>query len=196
MHNKTKVVAAFLDGRRLKGFLFDFSAVRGYFFLFPESDGEDQAGARGLLVRLAELKALFFVKEFAGNPGYKEQTPAHAAQPGEKVEVTFSDGETRIGSPKHFLRQPRILSRRQIRIPTAKSFVIASNVTIKTLPAHWPRLNTHSNFCGLIHPLIPLACNTPTIYKAVPCNPPLLPQLRVYLVVKHFAIPSLRQEHS
>src|SRR4030095_15149897 len=33
MHTKTKVVAAFLDGRRLKGFLFDFSAVRGYFFL-------------------------------------------------------------------------------------------------------------------------------------------------------------------
>jgi uncharacterized protein DUF6982 len=97
MAAKTKVVAAFLDGRRLKGFLFDFSAVRGYFFLFPESDGEAQPGARGLLVRLAELKALFFVKEFAGNPGYREQAPKNAMQPGEKVEVTLSDGETTVG---------------------------------------------------------------------------------------------------
>jgi hypothetical protein len=138
MHNKTKVVAAFLDGRRLKGFLFDFSVVRGYFFLFPEADGEAQAGARGLLVRLAELKALFFVKEFAGNPGYKEQTPAHAAQPGAKVEVTFSDGETRIGFTETlssgslgFFLTPADPNSNNERV-----FVIASNVrSIKTLPS-------------------------------------------------------------
>ena len=55
MPAKTKVVVAFLDGRRLKGFLFDFSPVRGYFFLFPESDPALESSARGLLVRLSEL---------------------------------------------------------------------------------------------------------------------------------------------
>jgi hypothetical protein len=97
MHHRTKVVAAYLDGRRLKGFLYDFSAVRGYFFLFPEHDGETQPGSHGLLVRLSELKALFFVKEFTGNPGYKEQVRDHISCAGEKVEVIFADGETRIG---------------------------------------------------------------------------------------------------
>lgn len=95
MRNRHKVVAAFLDGRRLKGFLFDFSPLRGYFFLFPEHDGSQQPGARGLMVRLAELKALFFVKEFAGNPNYAERAIETAG--GEKVEVIFSDGETRTG---------------------------------------------------------------------------------------------------
>lgn len=96
MPAKTKVVVAFLDGRRLKGFLFDFSPVRGYFFLFPESDPALESSARGLLVRLSELKALFFVKEFAGNPG-RQQNPVSGAVPGNKIEVTFSDGETLVG---------------------------------------------------------------------------------------------------
>jgi hypothetical protein len=138
MPAKTKVVAAFLDGRRLKGFLFDFSAVRGYFFLFPESEPASQPGARGLLVRVSELKALFFVKEFGGNPGYRQQNPASVTVPGNKVEITFSDGETLVGvadSPSSgglgFFFTPADPDSNNERI-----FVIAANVGhIRPMPA-------------------------------------------------------------
>jgi hypothetical protein len=95
MPNKAKVVAAYLDGRRLKGYTNDFSPARDQFFLFPEG-AEAAAGERGTPVRLAELKALFFVKQFAGDPAHIP-TSDITQQPGKKIEVTFSDGETLMG---------------------------------------------------------------------------------------------------
>ncbi len=95
MPNKAKVIAAYLDGRRLKGYTNDFSPVRDQFFLFPEA-ADSKSDERGTAVRLAELKALFFVKEFAGNPAYV--SPKVTGQgPGKKVEVTFADSEILVG---------------------------------------------------------------------------------------------------
>jgi uncharacterized protein DUF6982 len=96
MQNRNKVVVAFLDGRRLKGFLYDFSPIRGYFFLFPENDGHPQPAA-GLLVRLADLKALFFVKDFIGKAGHGRNELANIVEHQEHVEVVFADGEIGIG---------------------------------------------------------------------------------------------------
>lgn len=96
MQARAKVVVAYLDGRRLKGFTNDFSAARDQFFLFPE--GQDtKPGERGTAIKLANLKAIFFVKDFAGNP---EPRPAAELQqtPGKKLEVTFADNETIRGS--------------------------------------------------------------------------------------------------
>ncbi len=95
MPNKAKVIAAYLDGRRLKGYTNDFSPVRDQFFLFLEV-AQSKPGEHGTPVRLAELKALFFVKEFAGNPAH---VPSTATGPGsgKKVEVTFADSEIMIG---------------------------------------------------------------------------------------------------
>jgi uncharacterized protein DUF6982 len=95
MPNKAKVVAAYLDGRRLKGYTNDFSPARDQFFLFPEGT-EPAAGERGTPVRLAELKALFFVRQFAGDPAHIPSSSV-PQQPGKKIEVTFLDGETLIG---------------------------------------------------------------------------------------------------
>lgn len=95
MPSKAKVVAAYLDGRRLKGYTNDFSPVRDYFFLFPEGV-EPTPGERGTRVKLAELKALFFVKQFAGDPTHIHRTDT-TQQPGKRLEVTFSDGEILIG---------------------------------------------------------------------------------------------------
>lgn len=111
MSNRAKVVVAYLDRRRLKGYANDFSPVRDHFFLFPE--GVDlKPGDRGTPVRVAEVKAIFFVKDFAGNPGHRE-APATSQVPGKKLEVTFADGEKLIGSsvaynPKNlgFFMQP------------------------------------------------------------------------------------------
>jgi uncharacterized protein DUF6982 len=92
--SKAKVVAAYLDGRRLKGYTNDFSPARDQFFLFPEDAGSG-AGERGIPIRMADLKALFFVKGFAGDPTHL--AASGAVQPGKKIEVTFPDGETLMG---------------------------------------------------------------------------------------------------
>lgn len=110
MQSKGKVVAAYVDGRRLKGHTSDFSPVRDHVFVFEGAD--PKPGERGTLVQLAELKALFFVKDFAGNPAHKDAAVG-AQRPGKKIEVTFPDGETIIGftvayNPKNlgFFMQP------------------------------------------------------------------------------------------
>jgi hypothetical protein len=96
MQNRAKVVVAYLDGRRLKGYTNDFSPVRDQFFLFPDGV-EPKPGDRGTSVRIAELKALFFVKDFAGNPAHTG-VPGTSPLPGKRIEVIFSDGEILIGS--------------------------------------------------------------------------------------------------
>ncbi|MBZ5616107.1 MAG: hypothetical protein LAO23_19040 [Acidobacteriia bacterium] len=96
MPNRAKVVVAYLDGRRLRGYTNDFSPVRDQFFLFPDGV-ESKPGDRGTPVRIAELKALFFVKDFAGNAAHTEGAGT-AQLPGRRVEVIFSDGEKLIGS--------------------------------------------------------------------------------------------------
>jgi hypothetical protein len=95
MPTRAKVVVAYLDGRRLKGYTNDFSPVRDQFFLFPEGEDQKPVG-RGTAVRIADLKALFFVKDFAGNPVHDE-SPGAAPLPGRKIEIIFSDGERMVG---------------------------------------------------------------------------------------------------
>jgi hypothetical protein len=111
MQNKGRVVVAYLDGRRLKGYVNDFSPVRDHLFLFPEGT-DPKPGERGIPVGFSEMKALFFVKDFAGDPSHKD-LPIGSPRPGKKVEVTFPDGEKIVGftvayNPKNpgFFMQP------------------------------------------------------------------------------------------
>lgn len=90
----SKLVVACLDGRRLKGYVFNFSPLRDRFRLFPEANSPPDAGRD---VELADLKALFFVKDFAGNPQYKEHYLTDGGR-GRKLEVTFKDGEKIVGT--------------------------------------------------------------------------------------------------
>ena len=90
----SKLVVACLDGRRLKGYVFNFSPLRERFRLFPNANSPLEAGTD---FELADLKALFFVKDFAGNPHYKEQYNPNGER-GRKLEVTFKDGEKVIGT--------------------------------------------------------------------------------------------------
>ena len=128
MQNRAKVVVAYLDGRRLKGYTNDFSPARDYFILFPEG-ADPKPGDRGSSVRIAELKALFFVKDFAGNPAHHD-SPSTSPLPGKRLEVTFSDGEKLIGAsvaynPKNlgFFMQPADPSGNNERI-----FIVNRNV--------------------------------------------------------------------
>jgi len=90
----SKLVVACLDGRRLKGYVFNFSPLREHFRLFPDANSPPEAGSD---VELAELKALFFVKDFAGNPHYKERYDPNGGR-GRRLEVTFKDGEKIVGT--------------------------------------------------------------------------------------------------
>jgi hypothetical protein len=58
-------------------------------------------------VDLDKVKAIFFVKEFDGNPGYKAGTDfdEHSPRAGKVVRVTFPDGETIRGRVLNFARQ-------------------------------------------------------------------------------------------
>jgi hypothetical protein len=96
MHS-AKVVARFADGRIEKGYTCDFSPNKPMLHII-RGHGAKSGGREK--INLAELKAVFFVKTFAGNPDYVERKQfAEEDNPGgQKAEVTFKDGETLQGS--------------------------------------------------------------------------------------------------
>ena len=92
---KNKVVARYLDGRVIKGTTQDFIPTRSFFHVIPSE------GGASVQVRLDELKAVFFVKDWAGNPE-RVDVPAFTRGPGEnaygkKIAVHFADGELLCG---------------------------------------------------------------------------------------------------
>jgi hypothetical protein len=94
-----RAVVAFLDGRRLKGYLFNFSALKESFRLFPKEPVQQQAGSD---IFMKDLKAIFFVKDFAGNPDYNETPSGDAPKHGRKIVVTFKDGEQLSGATEGY----------------------------------------------------------------------------------------------
>lgn len=94
-----KVVVAFLDGRRSKGRVYDFSPLKDVFRLVGEGDVPQQ---KGVEIGLKDLKALFFVKDFRGDSRYKESKKVGNGKPGRKIEVTFFDGEKIVGTTQAY----------------------------------------------------------------------------------------------
>lgn len=88
-----RVVARFRDGRVVRGYTNDFHPSKAHLHLTPEDDTGDTA-----LLALSQLKALFFVREFAGDPTRVESSEFAKAQPGRRVEVVFADGEVLRGT--------------------------------------------------------------------------------------------------
>lgn len=94
--NYPKVVAHFLDGRIVKGFAVQFRPAQREVLLQPRDAGDLRTAVR---IRLAELKALFFVKEFDGNPAWQESSDAvRSSLLGQRVRVRFRDGEVLRGT--------------------------------------------------------------------------------------------------
>jgi hypothetical protein len=95
MGESLRVVVRYADGRTLKGTTGDFRPASPRFHLIPAD------GSAVVDVRVAELKAVFFVRDFAGTAtrtklrGFLE-APAETAQ-GKKVAVLFRDGELVCG---------------------------------------------------------------------------------------------------
>ena len=67
---RAKVVARYRSGKILKGFTQNFFANKDVFHLFPP-DNPSSGQSMGIPVR--DLKAVFFVRDFVGDPSYHEQ---------------------------------------------------------------------------------------------------------------------------
>jgi len=96
---QAKMVLHYADGRILKGFSHDFSRHEPTFHLAPL--GADSPGTvEPTTVRLDDLKAVFFVRDFVGDSTYNERKEFLPGEnpPGRKIEVTFADGEVLVGS--------------------------------------------------------------------------------------------------
>ena len=85
----------YLDGRLLKGYSQDFHPGRASFHV---SAAMTPLEAKPVLVPMPHLKAIFFVRDFTGNPGRVERQSFGQRQPGRRIEVTFLDDEVLLGS--------------------------------------------------------------------------------------------------
>jgi hypothetical protein len=96
-----KVVIRYANGRLIKGYTNDFFPNKPMFHVRPI---ESQPTEKGVEVYLKELKAIFFVKDFMGNPAYKEKKhfAANEQTSGRKVQVTFTDSEVLVGTTLGF----------------------------------------------------------------------------------------------
>ena len=94
---KVKIIARYLNGRMIKGFTQDFAPTKPGFHIFP-TEAVNSMESKEILLR--DLKAIFFVRDFAGRPDYDERKiySSEERPSGRIVEVTFNDGEVLVGS--------------------------------------------------------------------------------------------------
>jgi hypothetical protein len=94
-----RVVVRYSEGKILKGYTYDFHASREHFTLCsapsPTADGS-------VIVPFVRLKAVFFVRDFAGNPGYVECNEMAEPEHGRRIEVTLNDEEIISGTTLNY----------------------------------------------------------------------------------------------
>ena len=92
-----KIVAHLLNGEIVKGFSFDFTPQRESFHINALNAQPKQVP---VLIETKNLKALFFVKDFAGNLRYNERKTFTKDDTtyGRRMGITFADGERLVGT--------------------------------------------------------------------------------------------------
>ncbi len=95
-----EVVARYIDGRIVKGTCLDVDPNRPTCHIKTVEEG------KMVEVKLADLKALFFVKDFAGDSSHNESAtiePSDARAKGFSIiELRFKDGERIVGLTARF----------------------------------------------------------------------------------------------
>ena len=91
-----KIVARYVDGRVIKGLSQDFFPNKDRFHVYSA----DKPSGETVEVRIKELKAVFYVRDFVGDSQYNERKEYIQGEkpPGRKIEVTFRDGEVLVGA--------------------------------------------------------------------------------------------------
>jgi len=92
-----RVVARFVDGRLVKGTTVDFSPGKHAFHLTLQANS---SGEESITVDAKNLKALFFVRDFGGNPQHQKPSAFDVSRRsvGRKIRVEFDDGEVMLGT--------------------------------------------------------------------------------------------------
>ncbi len=86
-----QVVVHYANGRLVKGQATDFFPNKETFHM-TEKDSQETSE-----IKVAELKGIFFVKKFEGNPTRHERKEMERAGMGKRIQVKFKDGEVLIG---------------------------------------------------------------------------------------------------
>ena len=96
-----RVVVRYADGRVLKGYT-DFDPEQPSLRLVPR----DEPDSEGVEVAVSELKAVFFVRSFDGDPSCDESKDLYQSRPPDtrKVRVHFRDGEELVGHTRQLDR--------------------------------------------------------------------------------------------
>jgi hypothetical protein len=94
-----KIVARHANGEIIKGYTQDFHPSRPHFSLWPTINATPK---ERVVVSVARLKAVFFVRDFNGNPGHKDQKSSPARGQGRRIEITFADGEVITGTTLNY----------------------------------------------------------------------------------------------
>jgi hypothetical protein len=136
MSEGNRVVAHLLNGKLIKGTTQDFFPNRPMFHMAPVE------GGLPVEVRTRQLKALFFVREFAGNTTRRDlrgfiSAPGETAQ-GKKLAVRFKDGELLCGYSLAFSpdREGFFIFPSDFQANNLRVYVLtASSVEIKAGPA-------------------------------------------------------------
>lgn len=98
---QNKIVVRYLDGKTLKGHTNDFLPAKPTFHI---TLNDAAPGTTALEVPVSGIKAIFFVKDFAGDPERKKTndfTEGKSAG-GRKIKVEFKDGETLVGTTQGY----------------------------------------------------------------------------------------------
>jgi len=98
---QNKIVVRYQDGRVMKGITSDFMPTKDVFHLQPM---DAPPGDKPLTVALRDLKAVFFVKTFTGDPQYQDIREFDPQKPvaGRRIKVLFRDGELLIGTTQGY----------------------------------------------------------------------------------------------
>jgi uncharacterized protein DUF6982 len=99
-----KVVAHFKDGKTQRGYTQDFQPEGELFHLLPS-----EGGGIPTTIRLDDLKALFYVKDYGAARRQVDRTKRFgvAAPPGQKTVVEFKDGEKLWGFTEEYSANSR-----------------------------------------------------------------------------------------
>jgi len=98
-----KIVVRYADGKVLKGTTRNFNPQASNFALVPADAPPNE---KGIAVEVASLKAVFFVRDFTGDPAKKDREGFVPGGPyrGHRVEVLFKDGERLPGYTPNYDR--------------------------------------------------------------------------------------------
>jgi hypothetical protein len=94
-----KIVVRHADGKILKGYTQDFHPSKPQFSLWPSINATPKERT---VVPVRQLKAVFFVRDFNGDPSHQERKVFAVRGQGRRVEVSFSDGETVLGTTLNY----------------------------------------------------------------------------------------------